>query len=157
MQDADREPGEVSPSDVSPELSKPFRALRMWLPLILLGTKPFAAALDEKLLLAQYFHREIGKLGFDVGPWPDLSIVTFRWPGSNAINQQIVDAIRRDGRVFLSSTMLGDQFTLRMAALSFRTHKKTIDLALKILSDTRPAFATETASPAASPAAPARA
>lgn len=161
MQDADREPGEVSPSDVSPELSKPFRALRMWLPLILLGTKPFAAALEEKLLLAQYFHREIAKLGFEAGPWPDLSIVTFRHPGSNEVNQRIVDAVRRDGRIFLSSTMLGDRFTLRMAALSFRTHKKTIDLALEILrgvvSDTRSAFATGTVSPAWSPAAPARA
>lgn len=161
MQDADREPGEVSPSDVSPELSKPFRALRMWLPLVLLGTKPFAAALEEKMLLAQYFHRQIGKLGFDVGPWPDLSIVTFRHPGTNAINQQIVDAVRRDGRIFLSSTMLDDRFTLRMAALSFRTHRKTIDLALRILrevvSDIRSASAAGSASPASSPAAPAHA
>jgi glutamate/tyrosine decarboxylase-like PLP-dependent enzyme len=75
MQDAHREPGEASPSDVGPELSKPFRALRMWLPLILLGTKPFQAALDEKLLLARYFRREVQALGFEVGPSPDLSIV----------------------------------------------------------------------------------
>ena len=56
MQDAAREPGEISPADLSPELSKHFRALRMWLPLMLLGTRPFRAALEEKLLLARYFH-----------------------------------------------------------------------------------------------------
>jgi glutamate/tyrosine decarboxylase-like PLP-dependent enzyme len=134
------DPSEVSPSDVSPELSKHFRALRMWLPLLLLGTKPFAAALDEKLLLARYFHAEIGKLGFEVGPFPDLSIVTFRWapPGvslerANEINQAIVEGARRDGWVFFSSTLLDGRFTLRMAVLAFRTHLRTIDLALQVL------------------------
>jgi glutamate/tyrosine decarboxylase-like PLP-dependent enzyme len=140
MQDAMREPGELSPADVSPELTKHFRALRMWLPLVLLGTKPFRAALDEKLLLARYFYREIQSLGFEVGPPPDLSIVTFRWapPGvaadrADRINQQIVDGVRRDGRVFLSSTLLDGRFTLRLAVLAFRTHRRTIDLAIRVL------------------------
>lgn len=140
MQDAMREPNEISPADVSPELTKPFRALRMWLPLILLGTKPFQAALEEKLLLARYFYEEIQALGFEAGPFPDLSIVTFRWvpPGAsleraNQFNQDLVDAVRRDGRIFLSSTMLDGRFTLRMVALSFRTHRETIDLTLRIL------------------------
>ncbi len=140
MQDTLREPSEISPTDVSPEMTKHFRALRMWLPLIHLGTEPFRAALDEKLLLARYFYREVQALGFEVGPPPDLSIVTFRWapPGvslerANKINQEIVDRIRRDGRIFLSSTLLDDRFTLRMAAVSFRTHRRTIDLTLQIL------------------------
>jgi glutamate/tyrosine decarboxylase-like PLP-dependent enzyme len=140
MQDAMREPGEVSPADLSPEMSKHFRALRLWLPLLLEGTKPFAASLEEKLLLARYFHTEVRKLGFETGPEPDLSVVTFRWapPGAdlaaaNRMNQQIVDAVRHDGRIFLSSTMLDGRFTIRMAALSHRTHRRTIDLTLAIL------------------------
>jgi aromatic-L-amino-acid decarboxylase len=152
MQDSLRESGEVSPADVSPadispELTKPFRALRMWLPLILLGTKPFQAALDEKLLLARYFHREIQALGFEVGPEPDLSIVTFRWapPGASPeridqINQEIVDGVRKDGRIFLSSTLIDGRFTIRMAALALRTHRRTIDLALQILREQAAAF-----------------
>jgi glutamate/tyrosine decarboxylase-like PLP-dependent enzyme len=142
MQDALREPGEVSPADVSAELTKPFRALRMWLPLVLLGVAPFRAALEEKLLLARYFREEARALGFEVGPEPDLSVVTFRWAPAgmeldeaNRVNQDIVDRVRRDGRVFLSSTMLDGRFTLRMVALSFRTHRRTIDLALCILRD----------------------
>ncbi|MBZ0114842.1 MAG: amino acid decarboxylase [Thermoanaerobaculia bacterium] len=135
-------PGEISPSDVSLELTKPFRALRLWLPLVMLGTGPFRAALDEKLLLARYFQREIAARGFVVGPEPDLSVVTFRWapPGvdleeSNRLNQAIVDGLRRDGRIFLSSTQLDGRFTLRMAALGVRTHLQTIDQALRILSE----------------------
>jgi aromatic-L-amino-acid decarboxylase len=140
MQDAVREPGELSPADLSPELTRHFRALRMWLPLVSLGTKPFQAALDEKLLLARYFHREIAGLGFEVGPVPDLSIVTYRWAPRgarpdlvNEMNQMIVDGVRRDGRVFISSTTLDGRFTLRLAILAFRTHRRTIDLALRVL------------------------
>lgn len=142
MQDAEREPGEMSPAELSPELSKHFRALRMWLPLILVGVRPFRAALEEKLLLARYFHREVPRLGFEVGPPPDLSVVTYRWapPGAglertNRLNRALVDAVLRDGRVFLSSTMLDGRFTLRLAALAFRTHRRTIDLALRVLGE----------------------
>jgi aromatic-L-amino-acid decarboxylase len=140
MQDAMREPSEVSPADVSPELTKHFRALRMWLPLILIGTRPFRAALEEKLLLARYFYREVRALGFEVGPPPDLSVVTYRWVPQgaspervNQINQAIGEGVRRDGRIFMSSTMLEGRFTLRMVALSFRTHRRTMDLALRVL------------------------
>jgi aromatic-L-amino-acid decarboxylase len=142
MQDALQQAGEISPADVSPELSKHFRALRMWLPLILLGTDPFQAALEEKLLLARYFYREVRTLGFEVGPEPDLSIVTFRWAPAgaslervNQMNQAIVDGVRRDGRVFLSSTMLDGRFTLRLAVLAFRTHRAIVDLALRVLQE----------------------
>jgi aromatic-L-amino-acid decarboxylase len=140
MQDAAREPTEISPADASPELSRHFRGLRMWLPLVLLGTAPFSAALEEKLLLARYFRREIELAGYEVGPEPDLSIVTYRWvpPGAspervNALNQAIVEGARRDGRVFLSSTMLDGRYTLRMASLAFRTHRRTMDLAVRVL------------------------
>ncbi|HWS70572.1 MAG TPA: aminotransferase class I/II-fold pyridoxal phosphate-dependent enzyme [Thermoanaerobaculia bacterium] len=150
MQDALREPGEVSPADVSPELTKHFRALRMWLPLIVLGTKPFRAALDEKLLLARYFFEEIQKLGFEVGPEPELSIVTYRYAPAgatleeaNAMNQAIVDGIRRDGRIFISSTMLDGKFTLRLAVLAFRTHRSMIDLALEMLREQVKAMSNE--------------
>ena len=79
-------------------------------------------------------------LGFEVGPPPELSIVTYRWAPPDAgpeetdrINQAIIDGARRDGRVWLSSTLLDGRFTLRMAALAFRTHRRTIDLALRVL------------------------
>jgi len=142
MQDADREPGEMSPADLSPELSKHFRALRMWLPLVHLGVGPFRAALEEKLLLARYFHAGAEAAGFEVGPSPELSVATYRWVPNGAspeeadrFNQALVDAMRRDGRLFISSTLLDGRFTLRMAALAFRTHRRTIDLALRVLTE----------------------
>lgn len=140
MQDALRASGEVSPADLSPELSRHFRAVRMWLPLVLLGTKPFAAALEEKLLLARYFRMEIAGAGFEVGPEPDLSVATCRWAPAglgleetNALNKALIEGAQRDGRVFLSSTMLDGRYTIRMAAVTHRTHRRTIDLAVRVL------------------------
>ncbi len=131
------EGGGRSPAAVSPELTKHFRALRVWLPLLLYGEQPFRACLREKLELTKYFHREIGKLGFEVGPDPDLTVVTFRWVpesgSANAFNQALVEETHRDGRVFMSSTTVDGKFMLRMAALAFRTHLDTIDLALVVL------------------------
>ena len=48
---------EISPSAHSPELTRPLRGMRIWLALKLLGVQPFRAALEEKMLLARYFHR----------------------------------------------------------------------------------------------------
>ncbi len=133
----DSEGGGRSPAAVSPELTKHFRALRVWLPLLLHGEAPFRASLREKLALARHFHREVGALGFEVGPEPDLTVVTFRWVpesgSANAFNRALVEETHRDGRVFMSSTTVGGNFMLRMAALAFRTHLDTIDLALEVL------------------------
>ena len=129
---------EVSPADLSPELTRPARALRLWLPLKLAGIAPFRAALEEKLLLARYFHEKMMLDDrFEVGPPPDLSIVTFRYVPSSgnpdAFNRTLIDAVQQDGRVFISSTMIDGRFTLRLAVLNLRTHLETVDLAIDIL------------------------
>jgi glutamate/tyrosine decarboxylase-like PLP-dependent enzyme len=138
LQDARRSSEELSPADLSPELTKHFRGLRLWLPLKLLGLAPFRAALGEKLLLARYFYERIREIpGFEAGAYPDLSVVTFRYipkrGDPNAFNEKLVQAVQRDGRVFLSSTLLNGTFILRVAILCFRTHRETIDLTIQIL------------------------
>lgn len=142
MQDAVRNTEELAPAEVSPELSRPFRALRMWLPLMSLGVAPFRAALEEKLLLARYFHAEVQRLGFSVGPEPELSVSTFRWAPAgmsdheaDSFNERLVEAIRHDGRVFMTSTRISDRFTIRMAALNNRTHRREVELALEVLAE----------------------
>ncbi len=134
---------EVNPSDVSPELTKHFRGLRMWLPLKLFGLNPFRAALREKLLLAQYFHKEIQKIpGFVVGPEPDLSIAIFRYipenGDANSFNEKLIKTIQDDGRIFLSSTTLDGIFWIRVAVVIFRTHLKHLDLLLEIVKTEMP-------------------
>lgn len=140
MQDAAAHFDEFSPADLSPELTRHFRGLRMWLPLQLFGLRPFRAALEEKLLLTRYFYKEIKKMGFDVGPPPELSVIIYRFvpPGAslemaNEFNARLIKLVVDDGRVFLSSTSLDGVFWIRLAVLSFRTRLKTIETALAVL------------------------
>ncbi len=131
---------EVSPADLSPELTKHFRGLRLWLPMKLYGLKPFKACVEEKLWLCRYAWEELKKINkMEVGPFPDLSIVIYRYipenGDANAFNKRLLEEIRNDGAVFISSTILNEELWLRFAILSFRTHKDTIDLALSKLKE----------------------
>ena len=66
---------QMSPAELSPELSRHFRGLRLWLPLKLAGIGAFRAALEEKILLANYFWEQLQEIpGIETGPRPDLSI-----------------------------------------------------------------------------------
>lgn len=128
------------PAELSPELSKHFRGLRMWLPLMVHGLAPFRAGLREKLRLTRYFHRKVGQLGFQTGPEPELSVTTYRWVpehgDADAFNRRLVERIHEDGRVFVSSTTLDGTVWLRLAVLSVRTHLEDVDRVLRVLEET---------------------
>jgi len=140
MQDAVAEETPVNPADVSPELTKHFRSLRLWLPLQLHGIEPFVACLEEKVLLTHYFREQLVDLGFKVGPEPDLSVSYFWYPtndkNENAFNEKLLAELHKDGEVFLSSTLINGKFVIRMAILSFRTKLDTIDKAISMIKRT---------------------
>lgn len=138
MKDAKDPDGILSPAEISPELTKHFRGLRIWLPLKIHGLAPFKACSREKLFLAKYFFEEISGIpGIETGPEPDLSIVIFRMNpegmDANDATEKLNTAIREEGHVFFSSTTIEGAVWLRAAILSFRTHRETIDLGLERL------------------------
>jgi len=137
-----------SPADLGPELSRDFRGLRLWLPLMLHGAGAFRAALTEKLELAERFVRGLDALiaagaPIDIVARPQLSTVAFRVqrrPGEslsnyNRRNVDFLAAINARQRVHLSSTLLpvedGPSHTSRVCVLSFRTHARHIDRCLE--------------------------
>ena len=73
------DPGFVDYCEISPELSRAFRGLRVWLPLKLHGLGAFRRNLDEKLDLALHATRELRTMpGIEIVAEPQLSIVAFR-------------------------------------------------------------------------------
>ena len=137
MQDALQDE-ELDPASLSPELTKHFRGLRIWMPLKLFGLKPFRAALAEKVVLARYFHQQIQKIsGFEVGPLPDISVVLFRYVprkgDANKYNRELVKAILKDGRIYLSTTTIEGNYYLRLAVCVYKTHLEDVELCLQLL------------------------
>ncbi len=114
----------------SPELSKSFRGLRVWLPLKMHGAGVFRRNLDEKLDLAAWATDELRRMpGMRIVAEPQLSLVAFRYVRDglglrelNDLNQHLLERINARQRVFLTSTMLDREFVLRICVLSFRTH-----------------------------------
>lgn len=125
--------------EVSPELSRDFRGLRVWLPLKLFGIEPFRQQLDEKLDLIRFATEELEKMdGVEIVARPQLSIVAFRYvklglsnDELNALNRQLLERITARKRVLLTPTTLDGRFVIRIAIVSHRTHRDRVEMALQ--------------------------
>ncbi len=118
-------------AEMSPELSRDHRGLRVWLPIKMHGIEPFRRNLDEKLDLARWATDQIRTIeGMEIVAEPELSLVAFRLvrPGMsdeelNRMNQELLEAVNERKRVYLSGTVLDGVYLLRICVLSFRTHQ----------------------------------
>ena len=125
--------------EISPELSRDFRGLRVWLPLMLYGTDAFARALDEKLDLARWAALELRRIpAIEIVAEPQLSLVAFRFAPAgrtaaalDALNRRLVAEVNARRRVHLSGTTVGGRFVARICVLSFRTHRDRVGQALE--------------------------
>ena len=129
-----------SPADLSPELTRHFRAMRLWLPLQVAGVAAFRAAQSEKLALARYFHRRLSEIdGFDAGPEPQLSVVAFRYlpkdGDADEFTERLMKHLLQEGRVMFSATRIDGTYYIRCAILCFRTHLQHVDQAIDIILD----------------------
>ena len=141
LQDTRHDKDEMSPADLGPELTRHFRGPRLWFPLKLLGVAPFRAALSEKILLARHAYERLRAIpGIETGPYPDLSVFVFRYlpraGNADEFNRRLVEDLRRDGTIMLSSTLIENRYMIRFAVLSFRTHVEEIELAIGLVLDT---------------------
>ncbi len=121
---------------LGPELSRPFRALQMWLPLQLHGVAPFREALETTLDLADPAYRRLSGIEGIETPWqPDLSIVAFRFVDDD-MGREAMEAVNRDRVVHLSPTTIEGRFVLRFAIVNRRTTQDHLDHAIDIIEKT---------------------
>jgi aromatic-L-amino-acid decarboxylase len=122
-------------TDYSPELSREWRGLRVWMPLKLHGVSAFRDALDEKLDLTRYLYDSLADDHALELPWePQLSIVAFRLAdGDDEANRRLLERINAPRRIFCSSTVIRDRFVIRACIVVHRTHRDRIDEAIEII------------------------
>ncbi len=135
MQDSDEL---VDFCEISPELSRDYRGLRVWLPLKIHGLESFRKALDEKLDLTLWAHGELQTIeGIEIVAAPQLSVVAFRLAPSDLeeedldrLNRELIRRINDRKRVFLTETLLDGRFVIRICVLNFRTHRDRMEMCL---------------------------
>jgi aromatic-L-amino-acid decarboxylase len=127
-------------SDISPELTRAARGLRVWLPLMLHGVEPFRRNLEEKLDLTAFAAEQLRLLNeeldddLEVITDPQLTVVAFRLVRTGLTDQQnddlnirLRDAINSSRRVLLTPTRLHGRYVIRICILSFRTHRDRVE------------------------------
>ena len=142
------DPDFVDYSTVSPELSRDFRGLRVWLPIKMHGIAAFRRALDEKLDLAAWAAAELRKVaGVEIVAEPQLSLLAFRVTkaglgdaATDDLNRRVMEAVNARGRVYVTSTTVRGRFLIRICVLSFRTHLDRMQMAVE---DIRGAIAAQ--------------
>jgi aromatic-L-amino-acid decarboxylase len=124
---ADRDMSEFAYWDHSPELSRRFRALKIWFLLKIHGARAIQEAIDSNIAVARRLSALVEQSDdFElVAPAP-LSIVCFRYrSGDDEFNKKLMVEVQRGGDSYLSNATITrdgvSRFALRACIVNYRT------------------------------------
>jgi glutamate/tyrosine decarboxylase-like PLP-dependent enzyme len=121
--------GEVNFWDFSPELTRPFRALKLWMTIEIFGADAIASAIEHGFTLAECAEAELRKRpGWEIVTPAQMAVVTFRYAPPGVPEAQLRDWNRRIGHTIsesgfavVLSTELRGKTVLRMCPINPRT------------------------------------
>jgi aromatic-L-amino-acid decarboxylase len=123
-------------ADLGVDLTRGFRALKLWMSLKAHGVETFARLIEQNVDQAQHLARRIAEhpeLEL-LAPVP-LNIVCFRFapPGAtesdlDRINQEVLLRIQETGIAVPSSTLVEGRFALRCALVNHRSRREDLDV-----------------------------
>jgi aromatic-L-amino-acid/L-tryptophan decarboxylase len=124
-------PGPAWFAERGPELSRGFKALKVWMGLKRHGRRGYARAVENDVDLARFLSEEVDRRpDFERLSETVLSIVNFRYrPPDRALSPEALDALNRrivnrlvgGGSFFLAPTVLKGRASLRVCIVNFRT------------------------------------
>jgi glutamate/tyrosine decarboxylase-like PLP-dependent enzyme len=118
--------GEPWPTSFGPDLSRGFRALKVWMTLKTHGTARLGAVIGELCGIAAGFADRVEQApGMELMAPTSLNIVCFRHlgpaPDLDALDQEIVFRLHESGVAAPSTTRLGGRLAIRAAFVNHRT------------------------------------
>lgn len=133
----------VNYMDYGVQLGRRFRALKLWMVIRMFGAQGLAERVRHHCALAQEFAAWVDAAADWERTTPvPFSLVCFRYvrPGRSAEaadrdNAAILDRVNATGRVYLSHTILGDRYVLRLAIGNIRTQRRHVAEAWRLLQD----------------------
>lgn len=122
LRDVHRSIEEFNPCDYGVQLTRSFRALKVWLSLQTFGVAAFRQAITRGFELAEVAERELrARKGWEILSPAQMATVCFRFGERNELQTQLVDAMMRDGYALLTSTELRGAVSLRLCTVNPRT------------------------------------
>jgi aromatic-L-amino-acid decarboxylase len=129
---------EVNFTDRDLQLTRSFRAFKLWLSLKVFGLDAFAQAVQHGMDLAGYADALLRRRsGWEVVAPTRLALVTFCYADRSrtpeeleAVNRRVADAMLVDELATLSSTVLGGRTALRLCIVNPRTTREDVEAAL---------------------------
>jgi glutamate/tyrosine decarboxylase-like PLP-dependent enzyme len=122
--------GSPWPCDYGPELSRGFRALKIWFTLKVHGLQALGASIAHSCDLARYLATRIAESAeLELLAPVELNVVCFRYMAMDSarVNARIVVELQESGLVAPSSTVIDSHFAIRAAIVNHRTSRKEID------------------------------
>lgn len=122
-------------ADKGVQLSRSFRALKVWMSLKEQGVEKIGRIIRQNIQQAQYLESVIRKTpGLEVMAPVSLNIVCFRFTSEklseeqlNDINEEILLRIQESGAAVPSHTMLNGKFAIRVCIANHRTENRDLD------------------------------
>jgi aromatic-L-amino-acid decarboxylase len=132
---ADRDMSDFAYWDHGPELSRRFRALKIWFLLKIHGAAAIRAAIDSNIDAARHLAALIeSSSDFELLAPAPLSIVCFRYTrGDDAFNKRLMLEVQRDGDSYPSNAMINGRFALRACIVNFRTRRADVERLLETI------------------------
>jgi glutamate/tyrosine decarboxylase-like PLP-dependent enzyme len=135
--------GEVNFFDRGLQLTRGFRALKLWMTIKAFGLDAIRAAVEHTIALAEHAEAELRRRpGWEVVTPAQLAIVSFRRcrPGAapadeDRLNATLVGALVADGRGAVSSTTIGGRTVLRLCTINPRTRTEDVELTIAALDE----------------------
>jgi glutamate/tyrosine decarboxylase-like PLP-dependent enzyme len=132
--------------DYGPELTRPFRALDLWLLIKFAGAGRLGKAVEENIACAKYFE-ELVKASddFEMLAPVELSVFCFHYVPKgftgdlDVFNERLLVTLQRAGSTYLSNARVRGRFALRGCVLNYRTTKADME---RVLEDVRAAAST---------------
>jgi aromatic-L-amino-acid decarboxylase len=126
----------VNYMDYGVPLGRRFRALKLWFVFRYFGRNGIAEIIRRHIRLAQEFASRVASdKRFELSAPVPLSLVCFRYKGTDEQNRTLLDCINRCGAAFLSHTVVDGRFVLRLAYGNMRTSRQDVDIVWRVIQE----------------------
>jgi aromatic-L-amino-acid decarboxylase len=135
LKDAHQNSGEFNFTDYGLQLTRGFRALKLWMSIKVFGMAAFRAAIERGFALAEFIEARLRQMpGWEIVTPAQMAVVCFRFSeADDAAHLRLVQALLQDGFALITSTVLRGRTVLRTCSINPRTTEADIVATLERL------------------------